>query len=56
MGDGNGRPVLGDSIKGSLNDALATNVNCTGCFVENQDLRPANNRACDGNTLALAAG
>src|SRR3954454_23136981 len=56
VSDDNDGPALGDIAHVLLNDALALEVERARGLIENEDARIADERACDGDTLPLAAG
>src|SRR6185436_2563780 len=56
MRDDDRRPVLHQLFQRLLHIALALRVERAGCFVEQQDRRVSQQRAGDGDALALAAG
>src|SRR5437899_9982760 len=55
MRDDQNRPSLGDLLHVLLNDALALVVEGARRLIKDQDTRVGNQRAGDGDALALAA-
>jgi hypothetical protein len=56
MSDADGRIVLLEKFVQSLvNKRLRFGVQCARCFVENEDVRLLDQRACNSNTLFLTA-
>lgn len=55
MGDGDRRPASGDSIEGRLDDLLASDIDGTCSFVEDQESGTLDNTSRDRQSLSLPA-
>lgn len=54
MRDGDGCAVLGSHIECCLHDALAPDIDCACCFVEDEDSWTLDDGTGNGETLSLA--